>query len=380
VREETRLRRAHVALAGGFVILGFLDGSWVARLPAVKHELGLDTGRLGIVIFTSSLAATLVLPFAGWLSSRHGSRVPVGIGLWLMAAAVGTAAFAPSLGPLLLAMCVLGSGIGIADVAANAHGVELERRLRRPVLSPLHAAWSFGLLGGSAVAAVAAAFGIGIRVQLPVVAAASAVVVLAVVVRLLPGTAADVDTARFALPRGALALPGLLMFCAFFVESASMDWSAVFLSGPAGASSAVAAAAVVAYAAAMGVARLFGDRLMLRWGIGGLARRSGLLSCAGMVLAVATRAPAPSLVGFALVGVGCAAIVPALFRVGGSAPGIAQGAGVAAVATAGYAGGLLNGPAIGFLARGIGLSAALGLVVVAGATLALLGPRLGSAT
>lgn len=378
MRAEPRLRRAHVALAGAFVILGFLDGAWVARLPAVKHQFGLDNGRLGIVIFASSLAATLVLPFAGWLSSRHGSRVPVGIGLWMMAAAVGTAAFAPSLGPLLLVMCVLGSGIGIADVAANAHGVELERRLGRPVLSPLHAAWSFGLLGGSAVSAVAAAVGVGIRVQLPVVAAASAVVVLAVVLRLLPRTAADVDTARFALPRGALALPALLMFCAFFVEAASMDWSAVFLSGPAGASSAVAAAAVVAYAAAMGVARLFGDRLLLHWGIGGLARRSGLLSCAGMALVLGTRAPAPSLVGFALVGVGCAAVVPALFRVGGSVPGIAQGAGVAAVATAGYAAALLNGPAIGYLARGVGLSAALGLVVVAAATIALLGPRLGS--
>lgn len=380
MRGEPRLRSAHAALAGGFVILGFLDGAWVARLPAVKHEFGLDTGRLGIVIFTSSLAATLVLPFAGWLSSRHGSRVPVGIGLWAMAAAVGTAAFAPSLGPLLLVMCVLGSGIGIADVAANAHGVELERRLQRPVLSPLHAAWSFGLLAGSAVSAVAAAFGIGIRVQLPVVAAASAIVVLAVVLRLLPRTAADVDTAHFALPRGALALPALLMFCAFFVEVAAMDWSAVFLSGPAGASSAVAAAAVVAYAAAMGVARLFGDRLMLRWGIGGLARRSGLLSCAGMALTLGTRAPATSIVGFALVGVGCAAVVPALFRVGGSVPGIAQGAGVAAVATAGYAGAMLNGPAIGFLARGAGLTAALGLVAAAALVIALLGPRLGSST
>jgi predicted MFS family arabinose efflux permease len=376
VRAEPRLRRAHVALAGGFVILGFLDGAWVARLPAVKHQFGLDTGRLGIVIFTSALAATLVLPFAGWLSSRHGSRLPVGVGLWAMAAALGTAAFAPSLAPLLAVMCVFGAGIGIADVAANAHGIELERRLRRPVLSPLHAAWSFGLLGGSAVSAVAAAFGIGIRVQLPVVAAASAIVVLAVVLHLLSGTAADVDTAHFALPRGALALPALLMFCAFFVESAAMTWSAVFLSGPAGASAAVAAGAVVAYGAAMGVARLFGDRLMLRWGIGSLARRSGVLSCLGMALALATRSPVPSLVGFALVGVGCAAIVPALFRFGGSAPGIAQGAGVAAVATAGYAGGLIEGPAIGFLGRGVGLTAALGLVVVAGATVALLGARL----
>ena len=379
VRGEPRLRRAHVALAGGFVILGLLDGTWVARLPAVKHQLGLDSGQLGIVIFAASLAATLVLPSAGWLSSRHGSRGPVGIGLWLTAAAVGVAAFAPSLGLLLVVMCVLGAGIGIADVAANAHGVELERRLGRPVLSPLHAAWSFGLLGGSAVAAVAAALAIGIRVQLPVVAVTSAIGVVAVVIGLLPGTAADVDTAHFALPRGALALPALLMFCAFFVESASMSWSAVFLSGPAGASSAVAAAAVVAYAAAMGVARLFGDRLMLRWGIGGLARRSGLLACAGVALAVATRAPVPALVGFALVGVGCAAVVPALFREGGSVPGIARGAGVAAVATAGYAGGLLNGPAIGFLARGVGLSAALGLVAAAALVIALLGPRLGSA-
>ena len=78
--------------------------------------------------------------------------------------------------------------------------------------------------------------------------------------------------------------------------------------------------------------------------------------------------------------VGCAAVVPALFRVGGSVPGIAQGAGVAAVATAGYAAALVNGPAIGYLARAVGLSAALGLVIVAAATIALLGPRLGSDT
>jgi hypothetical protein len=129
----------------------------------------------------------------------------------------------------------------------------------------------------------------------------------------------------------------------------------------------------------MGVARLFGDRLLERWGIGGLARRSGWVSCAGVLLAIGTRSPVPSLVGFALVGIGCAAVVPALFRVGGSAPGVAQGAGIAAVATAGYVGGLLNGPVIGFLARGIGLSGALGLIAGASGVIALLGPRLGSA-
>lgn len=350
----------------------------MARLPALQHHLSLDSGRLGIVIFAVTLTATLALPFSGWLAARYGSRGPTGLGLGLALAALAVAAFAPSLAALVAVACVLGVGLGMTDVGINAHGVELERRLGRTVLSPLHAAWSFGLLGGSAVTAIAAAAGVGIRVQLPAVAVALSVAVLVAVPHLLAGTKADVESAHLALPRGALALPALLMFCALFVESAAMNWSAVFLSGPAGAGAAVAASAVVSYAAAMGVVRLFGDRLLARWGIGGLAVRSGSLSCAGIVLAIATRSPAPALVGFALVGVGCAAIVPALFRVGGSAPGIAQGAGIAAVATAGYTGGLVNGPAIGFLARGVGLSGALGLIAVAGALVALLGPRLGS--
>ena len=351
---------------------------WVARLPALKHHLGLDSGRLGIVMFCVTLAATLSLPLAGWLAARFGSRGPLGLGLGLGLGALAAAAFAPSLLVLVAIACVLGAGLGTTDVAANAHGVELEHRMGRKLLSPLHAAWSFGLLGGSAVTAATAAAGIGIRVELPAVAVALGFALLLAVPRLLPVTAADVETAHFALPRGELALPALLMFCALFVEFAAMNWSAVFLNGPAGAGAAVAATAVVCYAAAMGVARLFGDRLLARWGIGGLAVRSGTLSCAGMLLAIATRSPAPALVGFALVGVGCAAIVPALFRVGGEAPGVAKGAGIAAVATTGYLGGLVNGPAVGFLARGVGLSAALGLVVAASAVIAVLGARLGS--
>ncbi len=370
--------RAHRALVAGFVVLGVLDGVWVARLPALKHKLSLDSGRLGIVIFVVSAVATLSLPLAGWLAARRGSRGPTALGLILASAALTGAAFVPSFAPMLLVAAGLGSGIGVADVAMNAHGVELERRTGRHLLSPLHASWSFGLLGGSAVTVVSAAAGVGLQRELPAVAAALVLGTLAAAPRLLPGTAADVETAHFALPRGTLALPAALMFCAFFVESAAMSWSAVFLSGPVHSSAAVAAGAVVAYAAAMGCARLFGDRLLVRWGFGGLARRSGLVTCAGTLLAILSRSTVPALIGFALVGVGCAAIVPALFRIGGSMPGISQGAGVAAVATAGYTGGLCNGPAIGFAARGVGLSAALGLLAVAGAVIVVLGPRLQS--
>lgn len=368
---------AHAALAAAFIALGLVDGTWVARLPALKQRLGLDSGRLGLVIFSVSIAATLLLPVAGWLASRFGSRGPTGLGLVISAGGLTLAAFAPSLAVLVPAACVFGAGIGILDVGANAHAVALEHRAGRPLLSALHGAWSFGLLGGSAIAAGAAAAGASPRLQFPLVALATLLLGAAIVPRLLPGAAdAAVDTAHFAFPRGALALPAFLVFCCMFVESATMNWSAVFLAGPVRTSAAVAAGGVVVFSVAMAFARLVGDRFVVRWGVSGLARVGGLLTCAGMTLALATRSPLPALVGFACVGAGCAAIVPALFRVAAAAPGVSSGAGIAAVATAGYSGGVLNGPAIGFFARGVGLTGALGLVAAAGLVIAALGPRL----
>lgn len=377
MRGVRRLRRAHVALAAVFVVFGALGGNWDARLPAVRQRLSLDSGELGVVIFAVTLTATAVLPLAGWLTARIGSRGPSALGLLCAAAGITAAAFVPSYATLLPAAAVIGAGWGIVDVASNAHGVAVEQALGRRILSGLHSAWSFGLLAGSGIAAGAAAASIGLRVQFPVVAAAAAVALAVATPFLLPATGAALDAAHFALPRGALALPALLMFCAFFVEAATVSWAAVFLTGPVGTSSALAAGGVAAFSLAMGLVRLVGDRLLERWGIGGLALRSGALSCVGVAVALGTRSPAPALIGFAGVGAGSAPIVPALFRVGGTVPGVASGAGIVAVATAGYAGGVVNGPAIGFLARGVGLTGALGLIGAAALVIAVLGPRLG---
>jgi MFS family permease len=378
VRGEPRLRRAHVALALTFVAFGAVDGTWSARLPALKQRLALDSGDLGLIVFAVSCAATVVLPLAGWLAARFGSRPPAALGILLAAGSLAAAAFANGEGTLAAAAVGLGGGFGIVDVAANADGVALERRLGRHVLSALHGMWSVGLLAGSGIAAGAAAASVGLRVHFPAVAAAVAVLAAMVVPRLLP-KAEDAPAARFALPRREVALPALLMFCSMFVESSAMSWSAVFLAGPGHASAAVAAAGVVAFSVAMAVSRFVGDRLLERWGVGGLARRGGAVTCVGIALALAARTPAAGLIGFALVGVGSAVLVPAIFRVAGMTSRTSAAAGIAAVATAGYSGAVVNGPVIGFLARGIGLTGALGLVGAAGLVIALLGPRLVSA-
>jgi hypothetical protein len=173
VRADSRLRAAHAALAVAFLAFGAVDGTWAARLPAIQDGLGLDSGQLGIVIFSFSIAATAALPLA---------------------------AFAPGLRTLVLSACVLGAGIGLADISANAHGVTLEDRVGRPLLSGLHGSWSFGLLTGSGIAAVAAAAGAGPKVLFPAVAVGVAGVAVLVMLRLLPG-AEGCSRSRHARPR-----------------------------------------------------------------------------------------------------------------------------------------------------------------------------------
>jgi fucose permease len=370
------LRASRSALTSLFFGFGIVSGTWAARLPAVQHRLRLDDGELGLVLFSVSAASVAVLPVAGWLVARPGSRVVTVAGVAVSAAGLALCGFASSFALLALAAALMGVGFGVADVGGNTYGVALERRYGRPILTSFHAAWSFGLLAGSGLAAAAAALGVGVRTHFVVAAAAVAAGSLAArpfLRREHEDVAAGMR--RFAWPRGPLAALALICFCGMFVEWGAANWCAVFLTGPAGTSASVGAAGVVGISLAMACARVFGDRLTERWGVAVLTRRGALLALAGVLLALATRSPVPAIAGFACIGAGMAMVVPAVFRAAASVTGIAAGAGIAAVAVAGYSGSVANGPAIGFVARGIGLTGALALLAVACALVAVLASR-----
>ena len=370
------LRASRAALTALFFGFGIVSGTWAARLPAVQHRLKLDDGELGLVLFSVSAASVAVLPLAGWLVARLGGRVITAGGTAVSAGGLALTGLAPSLALVALAGALMGVGSGVADVGGNAYGVALERRYARPILTGFHAAWSFGLLAGSGLAGVAAALGVGVRAHFAI--AGGAVAAGALASRPFLRREHEDATAgmrRFAWPRGPLAVLAVICFCAMFAEWGATSWCAVFLTGPAGTSASVGAAGVVGISLAMACARVFGDRLTERWGIAVLTRRGALLALTGVLLALSTRSPVPAIAGFACVGAGVATVVPAVFRAAGSMTGIAAGAGIATVAVAGYTGSLANGPTIGFVARGVGLTAALGLLGVACALVAVLAPR-----
>jgi len=369
------LSRPRAAVAFVFFAHGTLFGTWFSRIPAVKDDLALGEGELGLALFGATLGALVSLPLTGWLVSRVGSRSIVARGLPVFALLLVPPALAPGLASLAAALLAFGAAAGAVDVAMNAHGLAVERRRGRPILSSFHAAWSFGGLAGAGAGGVAAWLDLEPSVHFAGAAVLLGVPGLALAHLLLP---AEADRAEAAPPlrrppRRLLAL-AVLAFCGLFGEGAVADWSAVYIAEPLDGGAAVAALGFAAFSVTMAVGRLAGDRLTVRWGPAPLVRRGGATAAVGLALALAGGDPWLALLGFAVMGAGLAALVPIAFRAAGSFPDVTPAAGIAALTTVGYAAFLVSPPAIGLAAEAVGLRAALWLVVGLLAAVVLLAP------
>jgi hypothetical protein len=83
------------------------------------------------------------------------------------------------------------------------------------------------------------------------------------------------------------------------------------------------------------------------------------------------RNPSAAIIGFGLVGLGIANVIPIVFSAAGRLGGVPAGIALAAVATTGYGGYLTGPPLIGLAAEVTSLPVALGIVSAACALIAV---------
>jgi MFS family permease len=367
----TEERRARAATTAVFFLTGALYAAWATRIPTVQERLDLSPGMLGLAILGLELGAVTGLPAGGALVDRVGSASALRVGFVLYPAALFAVALAPSLAVLAGVLAAMSAATSVVDVAMNAQGVELERRYGRPILSSMHAGHSFGLVGGGLAGTAAAAahlplaahFGATAALGLPAAIGATG---------LLVSEPARHGRAGLGRPRGRLLLLGLIAFCAFLLDGSAYSWSAVHLRTERDAGFGLAAFAFTVFSLTLALGRLAGDRLIARFGRVRVVQGCGLVAAAGSTLAIAAPSAASSLAGWALFGLGLAAIAPTVL---GAAPAAGRGpAGVsiAAVTTVGYLGSFTGPPAIGALAGLGSLSGALGMLVAVSLLMAML--------
>jgi len=356
-------RAARVAVTVVFFASGSAYGSFVARIPALKKDLDAGEAELGLVLLGGAVGAILVLPLAAWLSVVVGSRRLTRASLLAMSVVVPLLALAPSLLAFAVTFALFGAAATALDLAMNAHAVEVEERYARPILSSFHAAWSIGGLAGAGFGGLAAAFEVSPLTQFLGVSAFLLAVLAWSARGLLPREDRGGAGGRvFGRPSAALVGLAALAFAGLLAEGAAGDWSAIYLDESVGTGEAAATAGFAAFAGTMTLGRLVGDHLTQRWGPVVLTRRAGVLASLGMAAALLVGDSFAAVAGFACLGAGLATVIPVAFRAA-ARRAASPGGGIAAVSTVGYFSHLLGPPAIGFLAEGVGLRAALGVVV-----------------
>ncbi|MFC1415792.1 MFS transporter [Streptacidiphilus cavernicola] len=363
---EQNVRRARRAVATVFALHGAVAGTFATRIPWIKDHLHLSTGELGLALVAPAIGSFLAMPLAGRVVHARGHKAAVRLLLTLWCASLALPALAPNLPVFALSLLLFGASAGMADVAMNAQGVEVERRYGRSIMSGLHGMWSVGGLLASGIGVLAAALGWDARIHLGAMAALLVGLGLLACRGLLDVRPEPEEAAppRFTLPpRSALAI-GLVGFCAVFAEGASGDWSGVYLHGTAHSSAALAAASYTAFAATMALSRLTGDMAVRRLGPVLTVRLGGIVALVGGLLIVPARTPAPAIAGFALLGIGIAVVVPLCFAAAGHS-GENPSRAIAGVATVTYTSGLVAPATVGTIAQATGsLSVSFAVVTV----------------
>lgn len=362
---------ARWAISTVFLLNGAGIGLWAAHVPTVQARMGIDTGMLSMVLLTVAAGALLAMPLMGGLTGRWGTRRMVLLSGFAFAAMTPLIMGAPSLPLLFIAAFLFGVSNGALDVAMNANASEVETARGLPTMSSFHGFFSLGGLFGAGIGGLLVGQGLGHGQGALMVGVVTAVVLALSAPRVMGFAATHGAGSHFSLPRGAALGLGLLALLCFAVEGALVDWSALLMQERTGATPASAALGFSAFSIAMAACRFAGDRLIVRFGALRIMVVGGLAMFAGLALAVASTHFVLSAVGFALVGLGAANVVPLLIGAAGRIPGMSAGNGVAAVATLGYGGLLLAPPVLGWVAMHSSIMVALGGLSLSGLVIAL---------
>lgn len=350
----------------GFVFAfdSFLFGSWVARIPYIKYQLGLNDAELGLALFALPIGSIIMNPFTSRIIRKIGAaRASVlgGVGFFL---SVLLPINAPTAAILTVGLLVMGALTALLNVAMNTCASNLERSEGIRIMATCHGMWSLGGVLGSSVA------GALIWAEVPASYHMLGVSIILVILILLQQRSLLAIHEENTEGGGAMAKPTLPLLILIGIgltvsmaEGLAFDWSAIYLREIADASPSLSAMGFACFSMSMMLGRFVGDSIIPRFGEKQLLVLGGLLGAVGLGITILFPHPAMVLVGFLVLGFGCSLGAPILYAASMQLPNASPAAGLATFATFSFLGFMAGPPIIGFVAEAYGL--AYGFLIVA---------------
>lgn len=364
---------ARLACMFYFMAPGLAYGLVTSRMPALKNMTGATEGELGIILLCFGLSALIGLAFAPRLIAKISAKTTLLASSLACMVFVVLVSFSSSVWFFGIAMALLGICMGMCDVTMNVQGVEVERAYKKSSMNILHAGYNIGAAAAACAGSIFAAtnFDVWVNFVLPV----------AIMAGMLWWAEPRLVTENLEKPERSESSPlvsvepkkrlpflvwvcGLLCVCCYVSEGSVGEWGSLYLHQEKAAPESIAALVFAGFSICSLMCRLVADRLRNNFGDFLVSTAGATLALAGMLTVLSSSSWSICLIGYAMMGLGQAPIVPIAFSRAGAIKGVSTARATSLVSLLAYAGLLFAPPAFGLSAEHFGLHTALCAVPV----------------
>lgn len=348
-------KREIFAAKMGFFIPGFAISTWGPMIPFVKERLQIPTDILGILLLCVGISAFLMMPVSGFLSQKFGCKKVIIVGSIGMALNIVFLSFLPSVWLYGVFLLLIGGFMGILDVSVNVNAVMIEKISKKRLMSGMHGFWSVGCFASAGLFSLLATSGVSVFM----ISIIHCLILLAILLfsgKYFLAYKGSNEKQLIAIPKGIIILFGTIACIAFLGEGAIMDWSGIFLTEVKALDLSLAGFGYAVFSVAMLVFRLIGDKIVQLLGENKTVIWGTLIGGIGYLVIIFIDNFYLMPIGYILVGLGSANIVPVLYSMLKHQNDMPINSAVTAVSSMGYSGVILGPAMLGFVAHGFGIT------------------------
>ncbi|MFC0180220.1 MFS transporter [Thorsellia kenyensis] len=349
-----------------FLIAGFSMACWAPLVPIVQEQLRIDKDALGLLLIALATGSLSMMPISAILIEKIGARKTIALGIFFVVLSLPLLVFFNIYWFVFAFLFLFGAGLALIDISMNTQAILLEKMASKPIMSSMHAFWSIGGIFGPFVIAAALYvlnffdWQVNLFYIVTFIAFCIATSFFLIRKKLLPKPKqAENNSLKdplLVMPKGIVLLIGLLCFILFLMEGSLLDWGAIFMTEYTEITEGYAGLGFAFFSIGMTIGRLFGDKVIFKFGAFRILFFGIMLCTLGFLLLVVSSITVFSLFSFFLIGIGAANSVPILFSAAGNQRTMPPRLAVAAVAMIGYGGMLIGPAAVGFVAQRMGLN------------------------
>jgi hypothetical protein len=237
------------------------------------------------------------------------------------------------------------------NIAVNTQALELEKLYNKVIISSFHGMWSVAGLVAASLGTYLIGKAFPVSYHFLLVAAIALASFLICSPYLLNEVLKKQEKRPFFVkPDKAFWGLGLIAFCSMICQGAMFDWSGVYFKKVVATAPAYIGLGYTAFMISMTAIRFITDWLTQVMGFKKIIVCCGMLTTAGLLIAVFLPYLLPATIGLLFVGMGVSPGVPLVFSAAGKSKILPPPVAIAAVSSIGMIGLLIGPPIIGFIA------------------------------